>query len=122
MQSSPTYNLLGLLAARLPPGGDCASAHADVNGIWRCDDGGLYFVRQIGPDVLWYGEGPSDKPFFANVAHGRMEDDNCVRLMWADVPKGTTGACGALVLRVRGDGQMHVVTVSGGFGGRVWTR
>jgi hypothetical protein len=122
MQSSPTYNLLGLLAAGLPPSADYAPARADLNGTWRCDDGGLYFVRQIGPDVLWYGEGSSDRPFFANVAHGRMEDDGRIRLMWADVPKGTTGKCGALVLHVGHDGEMHAVTATGGFGGRVWTR
>ncbi len=122
MQTSPTLNLLGLLAARLPPSRDYSVVRADLNGTWQCDDGGLYFVRQIGPDVLWYGEGPSDKPHFANVAHGRMEDDGCVRLMWADVPKGSTGACGGLVLRVRHGGEMHAVTATGGFGGRTWTR
>lgn len=122
MESSPTYNLLGLMAARLPPGGDYTASHPDVNGIWTCDDGGLYFVRQIGPDVLWYGEGPSDRPFFANVAHGRVEDDGRIRLMWADVPKGITGACGALLLQLRHGAEMCAITVSGGFGGRRWTR
>ena len=121
MDCSPTYNLLGLLAARLPPGGDYSARQTDVNGTWRCDDGGLYFVRQIGPDVLWYGEGPTSQPFFANVAHGRAEHDGRIRLMWADVPKGVTGACGALILRVQPD-EMRAVHVTGGFGGRVWTR
>ena len=122
MEASPRYDLLGLFAASLPPGGDWSARQTDVNGVWRCDDGGLYFVRQIGPDVLWFGEGPSDRPHFANVAHGRMEHDGQLRLMWADVPKGVTGACGALVLHVASDGEMVAIHATGGFGGRTWTR
>ena len=122
MEASANYNLLGLFSARLPPGGDFSAAQPDVHGVWHCDDGGLYFVRQIGPDVLWYGEGPSDRPFFANVAHGQMSEDGSIRLMWADVPKGVTGACGALQLRITGGGALEAVRVTGGFGGRRWTR
>ena len=122
MEASPSYNLLGLFAARLPPGGDFAACRTDLNGVWVCDDGGVYFVRQIGPDVLWYGEGAPDRPFFANVAHGHLEDDDRVRLMWADVPKGITGACGALLLQVRSPEEMWAVHATGGFGGRRWTR
>ncbi len=122
MEASPSYNLLGLFAAHLPPGRDKPTPTTDLNGVWRCDDGGLYFVRHIGPDVLWYGEGPSDQPFFANVAHGHVEEDGRVRLMWADVPKGITGACGALLLQVCSGGDMQAVHATGGFGGRRWTR
>ena len=122
MEASPNYDLIGLFAASLPPGGDWSSCQTDVNGVWACDDGGRYFVRQIGPDVLWYGEGPSDHPFFANVAHGRMEDDGRLRLMWADVPKGVAGACGALVLQVASASEMWAVQATGGFGGRRWSR
>ena len=122
METALNYNLLGLFSASLPPGGDHSAQWADVNGVWHCDDGGMYFVRQIGPDVLWYGEGPTSQPFFANVAHGRIEDDGRVRLMWADVPKGVTGACGALLLQLRGQGEMWAIHATGGFGGRRWTR
>ncbi len=122
MEASPSYNLLGLFSAGLPPGGDFHVKRPDVSGVWTCDDGGLYFVRQIGPDILWYGEAQPDRPFFANVAHGHIESDGRIRLMWADVPKGVTGACGALVLHVDSDGEMHAMKVTGGFGGRRWTR
>ena len=121
MQAQPSYNLLGLLAASLSPG-DASASLPDITGVWSCDDGGRYFVRQIGPDILWYGEASADRPFFANVAHGHVDDDGRIRLMWADVPKGITGACGALHLHVRHDGEMEAVHVSGGFGGRTWTR
>ena len=118
----PITTYLGLFSARLPQGGDYAAKLPDVNGVWTCDDGGRYFVRQIGPDILWYGEGPSDRPFFANVAHGHVEDGGRIRLMWADVPKGVTGACGALVLYLSEPGEMQAVQATGGFGGRRWTR
>ncbi len=77
---------------------------------------------QIGPDVLWYGEGPSNQPFFANVAHGRVEDDGRIGLMWADVPKGVIGACGGLLLHLRSNAEKEALTVTGDFGGRFWTR
>ncbi len=122
MEASPSYNLLGLFAAGLPPDGDFDLKQPDVSGVWNCDDGGLYLVRQIGPDILWYGKAQPDRPFFANVAHGHIESDGRIRLMWADVPNGVTGACGALVLQVDLDGEMRAMKVTGGFGGRKWTR
>ncbi len=105
----------------MPPRMPAAETH-DLNGVWHCNDGGQYFVRQIGDDVMWYGEASPTQPFFANVAHGTLDEYGTVRLMWADVPKGKTGACGALVLKIDGDGGMAATRISGGFGGSTWRR
>ncbi len=122
MEASPSYDLLGLFAARVIPGFIQGMHQPDVSGIWSCDDGGRYFVRQIGTDVLWFGEGRVGEREFANVAHGHLDGHGRLRLMWADVPKGAGGACGALVLDVSRVGEMQAARVTGGFGGRVWTR
>ncbi len=122
MEASPSYNLLVLFSAGRLPSEGCDVKPFGVSGIWKCDDGGLYYVRQIGPDILWYGEAQPDRPFFANVAHGHIKSAGRIRLMWADVPKGITGACGALMLHVDSDSEMHATKVPGGFGGQRWTR
>lgn len=33
-----------------------AFAQEDLTGVWSCDDGGTYFIRQVGNIVWWYGE------------------------------------------------------------------
>ena len=27
----------------------------DLTGVWSCDDGGLYYIRQVGDTVVWAG-------------------------------------------------------------------
>ncbi len=120
MEPSVDCNLLGLFLAHAAPLAG-RQAVPELDGIWKCDDGGLYYVRQIGPDVLWYGESDPGEAMFANVAHGTVDDHGCLRMRWADVPKGVKGACGELVLRVT-DATMQATRVSGGFGGQRWWR
>lgn len=105
------------LVAVLALSGARASAQ-DLTGVWAADDGGTYFIRQIGSEVWWFGDGGAS---FANVAHGRL-DDNRIRLEWADVPRGSTRSQGDLVLVMEGPYRLVARRATGGFGGRVWTR
>jgi hypothetical protein len=62
----------------------------DLTGKWTCDDGGTYYVRQIGTDVWWTGKSgePKDKKkAFANVFHGVLSG-NIITGAWADDPAG----------------------------------
>lgn len=43
--------LLFLLLFSLP-----ALAFADLTGKWSCNDGGNYYMRQLGKEVFWFGE------------------------------------------------------------------
>ncbi len=94
-----------------------------LNGAWECSDGGLYYIRQIGNEVVWFGEGGIDKngyAAFANVAFGTRSGNN-VYLDWIDVPKGNTNGNGRLRLQV--DSANRISKISGdGFGGQTWRR
>lgn len=95
---------------------------ADLTGKWSCDDGGTYYLRQIGNSLYWYGERDKTKPAWSNILTGRIKGDQ-IRGNWADVPKGRTMSSGNLYLAIKGGGNVLVATKkSGGFGGSRWTR
>jgi len=98
----------------------------DLTDVWYCDDGGIYYVRQLGKEIWWYGEQSSGRiPLFSNVARGTLETEeagNMLHLQWVDVPRGRTGGSGTLTIRVESNNKMVAVHKSGGFSGSVWTR
>ena len=103
----------------------------DLTGVWTCDDGGIYYLRQLGDgSVAWAGL--QDSGFhkglgFTNVFHGRLFNDEVVVGEWADVPRGEAASSGILNLSVvqENDGTMRLLQVpagsSGDFSGEVWT-
>lgn len=99
-----------------------AALAADLTGTWSCDDGGLYYLRQVGSTVWWYGERAPTHPAWTNVAYGTVAGDNLV-VFWADVPKGTVMGSGVLVLKINSNNKFTAQNKFGsGFGGSVWTR
>jgi uncharacterized caspase-like protein len=102
----------------------------NITGVWECNDGGVYYIRNLGREVWWFGHGVHPHQSFANVAYGQVEgegDTRILRLKWADVPAGTTNIYGRLVLRLDFSIQLNRVTHistaerSGNFGGSHWT-
>ena len=66
----------------------------DLTGVWQADPIGVYYIRQVGDCVWWFGTelddiepGVAGQPGFANVAAGRI-DGTTIRLEYADVPMG----------------------------------
>ncbi len=103
-----------------------SSAFADLTGKWKCDDGGMYYLRQIGNTVVWYGENAPTSTGWSNVATGTYSNGK-LTVRWADVPKGTATGYGTLVLSVTpgvpNERKMQWVSGTGsGFGGRNWSR
>jgi hypothetical protein len=107
---------------------DAAQEPGPLTGVWDVDDGGLYYLRQIGVCVWWFGttqreigEGPPSG--WANVALGTVEGD-VLRLEWADVPLGHILGGGTLVLAIAegGDQLVKFAETGTGFGGMTWTR
>lgn len=95
----------------------------NLDGRWTCNDGGNYYVRQLGNTVVWFGEGGlngSGKPAFANVGVG-TRNGNSVTLDWADVAKCRMQGRGTLTLSVSGS-DIIVRTAGTGFGGSRWSR
>ncbi len=103
-------------------GGFGSTSQTDISGRWSCNDGGIYYIRQIGNKVAWFGErsNTNGKPSFANVGVGTRLG-NGVTLSWADIPKCGLSGKGALVLNVTNS--TTITKSSGaGFGGSTWTR
>jgi len=93
---------------------------ADLTGRWSADDGGTYYLRQVGDILYWFGE----NSYWANVFYGRIEG-NRIRGSWADVPKAgkSVQGKGNLSLIINPDSNAFEATEkSGGFGGSKWTR
>ena len=96
-------------------------AFADLSGTWRCDDGGTYYIRQVGNSIYMFGERAAENPQWSNVYRGKVAGD-MVTGNWMDVPKGRTSNTGSLTLKIASDNTLSVVQKTGGFGGSKWTR
>lgn len=73
----------------------------ELNGYYEGDDGGAYFIRQIGTKVYWFGEDP--KGGYANVLAGTISGNKITARFW-DVPKGKAKGSGEITLEVQADG------------------
>jgi hypothetical protein len=98
------------------------SAAADLSGKWNCDDGGQYYLRQVGNTLYWYGELSAANPAWSNIYQGRIQGDR-IEGSWVDVPKGQSSSRGILNLRIKeNDNVLEVTHKTGGFGGSRWMR
>ena len=61
----------------------------DLTGMYYGVPSGVYFVRQIGDRIFWFGEYSRIAPTWANVACGALMG-NTINVNWADVPKDET--------------------------------
>jgi hypothetical protein len=86
----------------------CATADpqdvGELTGAWLGSEGGVYYIRQVGDCVWWFGTdvkeikpGLLDQSGFANVASGRVDGDR-IEVEWADLPLGDTLGGGGLTL------------------------
>jgi hypothetical protein len=93
-----------------------------LTGIWSGNDGGVYYIRQRGADVVWFGEqctAPERMPDFANVFVGSISGTR-IKGSWADVPYGSAVGHGTLELDVSGSVLRRAAGT--GFGGSEWRR
>jgi len=100
----------------------------NLNGFWKADDGGSYYVRQDGIDLWWAGfsddRGLQNGILFCNVFHGTISG-NVIKGEWADVPRGTTNDFGSMSLII----EFHANTftlrkqdATGGFSASTWDK
>ncbi|TAN44633.1 MAG: hypothetical protein EPN22_05985 [Nitrospirae bacterium] len=101
--------------------GAAQETYYNLTGVWRSDDGGLYYIRQIGNKVWWFGESSANSPAWSNAAYGEIIG-NELRLQWADVPKGYNMNSGSLVLNIISNGRLTAREKIGGFGGSDWVK
>ena len=101
--------------------GSSLAQQTDLTGTWSCDDGGLYYLRQVNDNLWWYGEVSQAPGLWTNVAYGTISKDQ-IALFWADVPKGDLKNNGILLLKIETSDLLKAQTKTGSFGGSIWTR
>lgn len=94
----------------------------NLDGYWTADDGGRYYLQQVGKKLFWFGEQDVDsgKPAFANIAVGTINGDK-ISLNWADVSKGNSNSYGILALQITNPNTMRKL-IGPNFGGTLWSR
>ena len=105
----------------------------ELTGAWAGDDNGVYYIRQVGDCVWWFGTelvdiepGLTGQHGFANVASGRVVGTR-IEVEWADVPMGNIlGGGGLTLVYVEEDGHLVITERRGTwtphFGATVFTR
>jgi hypothetical protein len=93
----------------------------DLTGVWDCDDGGKYYIRQLDSTIWWYGEKDPNTPEWSNVMYGTLSGD-VLTSSWSDVPKGSIMQYGSLTLKVNSADEITATDKTGGFAGSHWTR
>ena len=96
-----------------------------LTGIWQANDGGTYYLRQIGSILWWNGmSGGNDGRTFDNVFRGTITSTtNTIAGEWADVPRGTVMGSGTLGLKIVNPTTLQKVTQTGsGFGATTWQK
>ena len=109
----------------------------NLTGTFAANDGGTYWIRQIGDCVWWAGFSgqPSTTTMgvnFSNVFLGRMTVDSSGTAQlsgyWADIPRGATSNYGTITVgRLKIDSLGRVSSFVklksvGGFSGTLWRR
>jgi hypothetical protein len=102
-----------------------------LTGVWRCSDGGTYYLREAGGTVVWFGEHPSMG--WSNVFFG-TRSGNMVSGRWIDVPKGRATGSGQIQVEIASPPLVSELgalaretilmrrSVTGGFGGAEWNK
>lgn len=92
----------------------------NLTGAWNCNDGGVYFIRQVGNQIWWYGQSSDGGQTWSNVFQGTITGSRIIG-SWADVPKGSIRGYGEMTLRISG-GRIQKISGGENFGGSVWSR
>ena len=90
----------------------------NLTGKWTCDDGGTYYLRQIGNELYWYADGGTN---WNNVFHGKIRGKTLTG-EWVDVPSAKDRNSGSLIVQIISFNELKRTWSSGNFGGTKWTR
>ena len=93
----------------------------NLTGRWSANDGGTYYLRQLGDQLWWYGQSGDGGATWSNVYQGVIRGEQ-ISGRWADVPLGRIQGAGVMDLMVNNPNQFTATNRTGGFNGSVWTR
>jgi hypothetical protein len=98
-----------------------------LTGIWQANDGGTYYLRQVGNTLWWNGmSGGNDGHTFDNVFRGTITIESgaiTISGEWVDVPRGTISGTGTLSLKVLLNPlTLQKMSQTGGFAATTWKK
>ncbi|CAF3123595.1 unnamed protein product [Rotaria socialis] len=96
----------------------------DLTGTWKCNDGGLYYIRQLSNTVWWSGvqQVPSGYSVgFSNVLYGTIQS-SIINAQWCDVPFGRNRLNGSIAVEIISATELRKKSFTGGFGGSIWNK
>jgi TonB family protein len=102
------------------PAPPSAAPPLDLTGDWIGDDGGIYHIRTVGPEIFWFGR--NEFGSWANVFHGTLSGLAAYTGRWADVPPGLSRNVGVITIRVLDANQLEMAGDPSNFTGRRWRR
>jgi hypothetical protein len=125
--------LSGYTVARLNPGSaalaiagndansspEPANAETLYTGVWKGNDGATYYVRYVGTEIWWFGQGNGfGNVFYGKLVAGGANGPRRIVGKWADVPIGDARNSGDLTLTVASPTRFVVEGEPGNFAAR----
>ncbi len=101
--------------------GEQVGENINLTGVWSCNDGGVYYIRQDGDYVWWYGEEPGANPRWANVAYGTISAKS-LTIIYADVPAGISTGSGTIVMDIISNNELMAKDKPVSYVGSHWIR
>jgi photosystem II stability/assembly factor-like uncharacterized protein len=127
------WGKVGVAVAPSEPRRVYAVIEAEKGGLYRADDGGIYYVQRSFNTLWWVGMSLDKDPSaqqqwhrglnFTNVFRGTIRSDNTIVGDWSDVTRGGTLNSGTLVIRINSSSsgtQLSKIRATGGFGATTW--
>ncbi|WCK53301.1 hypothetical protein PP175_18140 [Aneurinibacillus sp. Ricciae_BoGa-3] len=66
----------------------------NLTGIWRADDGGIYYIRQAGDEIWWAALSPTGPAnAFMDISVLNSEDFQAAELIFPGWNHGIWGSC-----------------------------
>jgi hypothetical protein len=93
----------------------------NLTGVWSCNDGGVYYIRQIGDHIWWFGEEPAANPRWANAACGTIRGKS-LTIKYADVPAGTSIGYGTIEMDIVSNDELAAKDKPESYAGSRWIR
>ncbi len=90
----------------------------DLNGIWRSNDGTIYYLRQVDNNLWWLGENQEQQWF--NLFKGLVIGES-VEGEWINTPKSRNRDYGELIIDIKGN-KLISLTEEGAFKGFEWKK
>jgi hypothetical protein len=125
-QATDIFNtqMPALLPAVKPPANTTPpieEENINLTGVWSCNDGGVYYIRQIGDCIWWSGEELAANPRWANAAYGTISGRS-LTIIFADVPAAPSTGYGTIVMDIVSNNELVAKDKPVSYAGSRWVR